>query len=56
MVPLDALPPATPFTSQVTLFCEVLVTVAMNAWLVPAAIVVVGGVTVTAIGPVRTVS
>jgi len=55
-VPVAGPPPAAPSTSQVTPVCEVLLTVAVNAWLAPAARVTEGGVTVTVIGAESTVS
>ena len=47
IVPLDALPPATPFTLQVTLVLVVFVTVAVNVWELPSRTEPLVGVTVT---------
>ena len=47
MVPTVELPPATPFTDQVTAVLVVPVTVAVNCTLVPAGVVESVGATVT---------
>ncbi len=47
MVPVAALPPATPFTSHVTAVFDAPVTVALKAWLAPARTLVGFGETVT---------
>lgn len=47
IVPTDALPPATPFTFQVTFEFEVPVTVALNVCVAPARTVAGFGVTLT---------
>lgn len=51
IVPVAALPPATPFTLHTTVVSLVFVTVAVNIWRLPKITVAVTGVTVTAIEP-----
>jgi hypothetical protein len=49
IVPNAELPPAIPFTFQLTVVFDVLLTVAEKAWLAPTATVAFGGATATVI-------
>jgi hypothetical protein len=51
IVPVAALPPATPFTLHTTVVSLAFVTFAANIWELPKIIVALAGVTVTAIDP-----